>query len=81
MLFKKKEIQDEKPTLMRNRGSSIDTSDSELSNKEDSPPKDPLTLHYSSVDKPLYIKIEILIRYLQLWALEAIEILELEEEQ
>ena len=79
LFIEKEESEDEEPVLMRNRGSSVDSSESELSEKDEKV-KDNMTLYYNSLVKPLYIKIEIFIKYLQLCALEGIDLNKLMEE-
>lgn len=75
ILFEKKENQEEEPTLMRNRGSSVDTSSDEGTPTEKSKgDKDMVAKYYDSKTKPLSVKLEILIRILQLCCLDNIDI-------
>ncbi|CAI2364389.1 unnamed protein product [Moneuplotes crassus] len=72
ILFKKENGKKE-ASMMRNRGSSLDTSDSEDVTKEEVK-EDAIEKYYNALVKPLHVKIEILIKYLQICALEGRDI-------
>jgi hypothetical protein len=79
VLFKEAPEQNEAPLLMRNRGSSIDSS-SDDSGKDQPKPRDDLAEFYYSKHKPLHVKLEILIRILQLCIIEGNDITKLRED-
>lgn len=81
VLFKKEEKEDDKPVLMRNRGSSADSFDSNQSHfSEEEEEEGGVDQYYYAVAKPLHVKIEILIKYLQICALERNDINKLYDE-
>ena len=69
-LFKEKEERAETPPMMRNRGSSVEGESDEEAKFDDEENSNNIADFYYSDSKPLYVKLEITIKILQLWALE-----------
>lgn len=80
VLFQENQKIEETPILMRNRGSSVEGTSDEDSSKEINKEVDDVKSLYDSSNKPLCVKLEILIRILQLVLLENIGINKLTED-